>query len=327
MIESRAVVITKPGDPDVLEIQTREIRDPGPGEVRVAVAAAGLNRADCIQRRGFYPAPPGAPPDIPGLEYAGTIESAGEGTTLEVGQRVMGITGGGGMCTHLIAHEREVIPVPEGIELVDAAAIPEAFMTAYDAMLVQSELLRGETVLLHAVASGVGTAGLQLASVIGAKAIGTSRSAAKLERCSALGLVHAIDTSEGTFADAVKAIASRGADVIVDVIGAKYAAENLKAVATQGRIITLGLLGGMNAEINLGMVLRKRLTWRGSVLRARPLEEKAILAQRFARELSPLFTAGTLRPIIDEVMPMDRIVDAHRRMEANETFGKLVLRW
>lgn len=327
MIEARAVVITKPGDPEVLEIQSREIRDPGPGEVRVQVVAAGLNRADCIQRRGFYPAPPGAPPDVPGLEYAGTIERVGEGSTLEVGQRVMGITAGGGMCTHLIAHEREVIALPDGIELVDAAAIPEAFMTAYDAMLVQSGLKRGETVLIHAVASGVGTAGLQLASVIGAIAIGSSRSEAKLERCRQLGLEHAIDASSGAFADAVKKIAPRGADVIVDVIGAKYAAENLAAVATQGRIITLGLLGGINAEINLGLVLRKRLTWRGSVLRARPLEEKAILAQRFARELSPLFASGKLRPIIDEVMPMDSIVDAHRRMEANETFGKLVLRW
>ena len=327
MIEARAVVITKPGAPEVLEIQPRTIRDPGPGEVRIAVAAAGLNRADCIQRRGFYPAPPGAPADIPGLEYAGTIERVGEGVALEVGTPVMGITGGGGMCTHLLAHEREVIAVPTGTSLEQAAAIPEAFMTAYDAMLLQSELVRGEVVLIHAVASGVGTAGLQLAAAIGATAVGTSRSAEKLGRCAELGLRHAIDTSGGAFASALKDAFPRGADVIVDVIGASYAAENLAAVASTGRIITLGLLGGMKAEVDLGLVLRKRVTWRGSVLRARPLEEKGVLAQRFARELVPLFESGALRPIVDEVMPMEKIVDAHRRMEANETFGKLVLRW
>ncbi len=326
-MDTRAVVITKPGDPEVLEVQSRSIRDPGPGEVRIAVAAAGLNRADCIQRRGFYPAPPGAPADIPGLEYAGTIESIGEGVTLQVGQPVMGITGGGGMSTHVLAHEREVVPVPDGMSLTDAAAIPEAFMTAYDAMLLQSELLRGETVLIHAIASGVGTAALQLANAIGATAVGTSRSTDKLERCKPLGLQHAIDTSEGVFAEALKHSFPGGADVIIDVIGAKYAAENLSAVATTGRVITLGLLGGMKAEMNLGLVLRKRVTWRGSVLRARPLEEKAVLAQRFARELLPLFVSGRLRPVIDEVMPMDEIVAAHRRMESNQTFGKLVLRW
>ena len=325
-IEARCVRIRESGGPEVLELDITEVRDPGPGEVRVAVAAAGLNRADTLQRRGAYPAPAGYPADIPGLELAGTVESVGHGVVaFEPGDRVMAIIGGGGMATHAVVHERELIPVPDGMPIEEAAAIPEVFLTAFDALFAQGELRMGETLLMHAVASGVGTAALQLARATGARVVGTSRSADKLERCAELGLDHPVNTADGTFAEAVKALG--GADLIVDTIGAKYLAENLKAVKTRGRIVVLGLMGGREGEIPLGLLLRNRVSLIGSVLRARPLEEKGALAQRFIAEALPLFEAEKLKPVVDEVMPMSAIAEAHARMERNETFGKLVLRW
>ncbi|MEM9069353.1 MAG: NAD(P)H-quinone oxidoreductase [Myxococcota bacterium] len=328
MIESRAVVITKPGGPEVLEVQTRSVRDPGPGEVRVAIEAAGLNRADTLQRRGAYPAPPGAPADVPGLEFAGRIESLGAPILgdWKVGDPVMGIVGGGGMGQHVVLHERELLRVPEGMSLTDAAAIPEVFLTAYDALFLQAELAMGEVALVHAIASGIGTAALQLNAAAGVTTIGTSRSEAKLARCAELGLEHAVHTADGLFAAKVQEIAG-GAQVVLDTVGAKYLNENLKALRLQGRMVTIGLVGGIKAEANLALILRKRLCWRGSVLRARPLEEKAALIQRFSTEILPLFAAGRLRPVIDEVLPMKDASEAHARMDASETFGKLVLSW
>jgi NADPH2:quinone reductase len=325
-IEARCVRIREPGGPEVLELGTTEVRDPGPGEVRVAVAAAGLNRADTLQRRGFYPAPKGFPDDVPGLELAGRVEALGDGVQgFAVGDPVMAIIGGGGMATHAVVHSRELLPVPGELSLEQAAAIPEVFLTAFDALFAQGNLRMGETVLLHAVASGVGTAALQLAQTAGARVVGTSRSAAKLERCAELGLVHAIDTADGSFAE--KAQELGGAHLIVDTIGAKYLSENLKALALRGRIVVLGLMGGVKGEMPLGLLLKKRAQLVGSTLRARPLEEKAALAQRFIGEVLPLFFEGRLKPVIDDVLPMSEVGEAHARMERNETFGKLVLRW
>ena len=328
MITGKAVTIHEPGGPEVLAIQPFEVRDPGPGEVRVAVAAAGLNRADCLQRKGVYPAPPGYPDAVPGLELAGTVEAVGEGVrAFAEGDRVMAIIGGGGMATHAVLHERELLPVPEGMTLTDAAAIPEVFLTAWDALFPQAELRMGETLLVHAIASGIGTAALQLAQAVGATVIGTSRSQAKLDRCAELGLEHGVETSDGSFVEGVKALAPGGVDVILDTIGAKYLRENLKVAAPRGRVVTIGLLGGVKGEMNLGLMLAKRLSWMGSVLRARPLEEKGTLAQAFRHQALPLFEAGRLKPIVDAVLPMADAAEAHRRMEASETFGKLVLAW
>lgn len=325
-IEARCVRIRESGGPEVLELGTLQVRDPGPGEVRVAVEAAGLNRADTLQRRGFYPAPKGFPADVPGLELAGRVEALGEGVSgFAVGDPVMAITGGGGMATHAVVHSRELLPVPGGLELEQAAAIPEVFLTAFDALFAQGDLRMGETVVLHAVASGVGTAALQLATNAGARVVGTSRSAAKLERCAELGLEHPIDTSDGSFADGVQQLG--GADLIIDTIGAKYLGENLKALALRGRIVVLGLMGGVKGEMPLGLLLKKRARITGSTLRARPLEEKATLAQRFIREVLPHFAEGRLKPVVDAVLPMSEVGEAHARMERNETFGKLVLRW
>ena len=329
MNRAQAVKIREHGGPEVLELGAIDVRDPGPGELLVEVAAAGLNRADTLQRRGFYPAPPGVPSDVPGLEYAGTVIAVGPGvSSFTAGDRVMGIVAGGGMATHLVTHEREAIPVPDGMSLTDAAAIPEVFMTAYDAMFAQGELGIGQTVVLHAVGSGVGTAGLQLALATGARPIGTSRTADKIERCRELGLGDGIVVEDGKFASAVKEkTAGRGADLIIDVVGAGYLAENVAALATGGRIVVLGLMGGVAGELPLGPLLAKRALIRGSVLRARPLEQKAALSQAFIRDVLPLFAAARLFPVIDAVLPMKDIAEAHLRMEANATFGKLILTW
>jgi putative PIG3 family NAD(P)H quinone oxidoreductase len=329
MLEARAVKITDKGGVEALSLGTLQVRDPGPGEVRVAVAAAGLNRADILQRRGFYPAPPGAPADVPGLEFAGTVEALGDGVTERaVGDRVMGIAGGGGMATHIVVHARETIAVPDGMELADAAAIPEVFLTAYDALFLQGDFGMGQTALLHAVGSGIGTAAVQLVRAVGGRSLGTSRTADKLERCAALGLDHGLLVTDKRFADAVRdTTGGAGADVALDTIGAAYLAENLKALSPRGRLVIIGLMGGATGEIPLGLVLQKRLRIQGTVLRSRPLEEKAALAQRFEAEVLPLFDRGLLKPVLDRVMPMNDIAEAHTRMESNESFGKIVMAW
>lgn len=328
-IQARAVRISAAGGPEVLTLGELEVRDPGPSEVLVEVVASGLNRADCLQRRGVYPAPPGVAPDVPGLEFSGRVARVGSDVrSFQVGDPVMAICAGAGMATHIVMHERELVRVPSGIDLVHAAAIPEVFMTAYDALFLQAGLKMGEQVLIHAVGSGVGTAALQLSRAAGAKAIGTSRSADKLARVRELGLEHGIVPDDQGFAEQVKAATEgRMADVILDTVGAKYLSENIKAVAPCGRIVVIGLLGGAKAELPLGLLVAKRAVLRGSVLRSRPLEEKAALAQAFSASVLPLFARGELRPVIDAIMPMTEVQKAHARLEANEVLGKLVLTW
>jgi putative PIG3 family NAD(P)H quinone oxidoreductase len=326
---ARAVRIMGAGGPEVLKLAELEVREPAPDEVLVQIHAAGVNRADILQRKGVYPAPPGVAPDVPGLEFAGVVERVGSQVrALRAGDRVMAITGGGAMATHIVAHERELVRVPEGMSLSDAAALPEVFMTAYDAMVIQGKLAMGETVLIHAVGSGVGTAALQLANALGATPIGTTRKADKLERARALGLTHGVIAADGGFAEQVKDITGgKLAHVVLDTVGGKYLGENLKAVAPGGTIVTIGLLGGAKAELALGLLVQKRAILRGSVLRARPLEEKIALARAFERAVMPLFARGALRPVVEDVMPMEEIGKAHERLESDDTFGKLVMTW
>lgn len=330
-IVARAVVIERPGEVEGLVLAERRVRAPGPGEIRVRVAAAGLNRADVLQRKGRYPAPPGVAADVPGLEYAGHVESVGPGVLdWREGDAVMGIVGGGAMCTHLVVHAREAMRVPAGMPLEEAAAIPEAFVTAWDAMVLQAGLRSGQLVLVHAAASGVGTAAIQIARALGAIPIGTSRSADKLARAAALGLEQGIVVARGaepTFAMEVEARWGRGADLILDPVGAAYLAENVRALAERGTLVLIGLLGGAHGSLFLAPLLARRARLVGTVLRTRPLEEKALLAQRFAREIVPLFERGTLRPVVGASRPMSEIAEAHRAMERDETFGKIVLRW
>ncbi|MFK7986714.1 MAG: NAD(P)H-quinone oxidoreductase [Sandaracinaceae bacterium] len=325
---ARAVRIQAPGGPEVLTLDRISIDDPGPGQVLIEVAAAGLNRADLLQRMGAYAAPPGVPADVPGLEFAGRVAMLGAGVTaFGVGDAVMGIVGGGGMATHLVVHERELLRVPDGLSLTEAAAVPEAFLTAYDALFSQAELAAGESVLIHAIPSGVGTAALQLARHAGARVIGTSRTADKLTRAAEVGAFHPVHVTGGVFQDAVRAASGGGVNVLLDMVGGAYLEENLASLTLRGRMVVIGLMGGREASIPLGTLLRRRLTMHGSVLRSRPLEEKASLIQRFGARVAPLFGSGALRPVIDDVLPMSEIQAAHTRMGNNETFGKLVLSW
>jgi len=328
MPNAKAIRIREPGGPEVLEVGEIELPNPGPSQVMVEVAAAGLNRADCLQRRGFYPAPPGVPADVPGLEFAGVVESVGDAISAwKPGDRVMGIVGGGSMATRVVTEGAELMPVPKDLSLEEAAAVPEVFLTAYDAIVLQGGLQAGQTVLLHAVASGVGTAAIQIASALGATTVGTSRTAHKLPRCTELGLTHAVLVEEGQFADTVLAAVPEGANVVLDTIGAAYLSQNVKVIAKKGRIIVIGLMGGVKGDLALGALLAKRASIHGSVLRSRSAAEKAELTKSFTEEMLGRFATGELKPIIDDVLPMTDVQTAHKRMDANQTFGKLVLRW
>jgi len=328
-ISARAVCIREPGGPEVLHLDDVEVRDPEAGEVRVRVEASGLNRADVLQRKGFYPAPPGVAADIPGLEYAGVVESVGaDAGRWSVGDRVMGIVGGGGMCTHVVVHETEALAIPEGWSMSDAAAVPEAGLTAFDAIYAQGRLGPGETALIHSVGSGVGTAAFQMVQALGGVAVGTSRTQWKLDRCVEMGLQHAVLAQDGAFVDGVRAaVGKSGAHVILDTVGAAYLSDNARVLAHRGRWVVIGLLGGAKGTLPLGPILAKRGTLMGSVLRSRSLEEKAALVAGYDDYILPLLRGGQIRPVVDEVLPMTAVQRAHERMEENSTFGKIVLQW
>ena len=323
----RAVVIRAPGGPGVLEL--RELPDPEVPfqHVRVAVRFAGVNRADLLQRAGFYPAPPGAPPDIPGLEYAGVIDALGAGTQrFAVGQRVFGLTAGGAYAEKLVAHEREVAPIPEDVGDGHAAAVPEAFVTAYDALVLRGRVAMGERVLVHAAGSGVGTAAIQIARSLGCFVVGTSRTPEKLARCTELGMHAGIVPRGDKFADEVRrATSGQGVDVVLDLVGGAYVGEDLAACAPRGRVVVVGLTGGASTELDLRVVLNKRLELIGTVLRSRPLEEKIQAAQMLERNISPLLGAGTVRAVVDRIFPLAEAPAAHEHLAANTSFGKVLL--
>jgi len=323
----KAVVITRHGGPEVLQV--REVPDPQPGpeEVRVEVASAALNRADLLQRRGLYPAPPGCPETIPGLEFAGRVESRGAGVRrLRVGDRVMGIVGGGGYAERLVVHEKLCMPLPPALNWDEAAAFPEAFLTAFDALWNQARLTPGESMLLHAAASGVGTAAAQLGAVAGARVIGLCRSASKRRKLKELGVHFVFDPEQPQLADEILAAAGgEGVDLVVDLLGAASWNTNVTALRPRGRLVLLGLLGGSRAEIDLSVLLAKRLSVVGSVLRPRSLDERIRLVRQFNRSVIPLLAAGRVRAVIDRVFDWTEAVDAHRRMEANLNYGKIVL--
>jgi len=326
--EMLAVVIREPGGPEVLELARVPRPKPGPGEVRVRVATSGLNRADLLQRRGRYPVPPGYPKDIPGLELAGTVDALGEGVTRwSLGDPVMGILGGGGYAEHALSPASTLVPVPEGMEPAVAGAIPEVFMTAYDAAFLQERLVDGETLLVHAVGSGVGTAAVQLAIRTGAAVIGTSRTPDKLELAREVGLEHAVLATDD-WPDRVLALTDgRGVDVILDLVGGAYLEGNQRVIAERGRHIVVGVPGGSEATLSLRALMGRRASIRGTVLRARPVHEKEALARAFAEEVLPGFAAGELTTVIDRTFPAADAADAHRYMEENRNFGKILLEW
>jgi len=325
----KAVVISRPGGPEVLE--WRDVPQPAPAahQVLVRVHAAGLNRADLLQRQGKYPAPSGVPADIPGLEFAGEVAGLGaEASRWRNGQRVFGIIAGGAHAEYLVAHQDTLAEIPANLDWTSAAAIPEVFITAHDAMVTQAGLRAGETVLIHALGSGVGLAALQLARAHHAIPFGTARTAAKLERARELGLEDGVALS-GSFtalADAAQRWTSgRGFDVILDLVGGPYVDASVDVLALHGRLMLIATSAGARAEFNLARALSRRVTIRGTVLRARPLEEKVAVTRAFTDEVVPLFAAGKLRPIVDSVFPFTEPRAAHQRLESNQTFGKVVL--
>jgi NADPH2:quinone reductase len=323
----RAIVIREPGGPDVLELRDVARPDPSRGEVRVRVRATAVNRADLLQRLGLYPAPPGSPADVPGIEIAGEVDGVGEDVTeLALGDRVFGVVGGGGYSEYVVAHARTLAPMPPGMTFTDAAAVPEAFVTAWDAMIDQARLAAGETVLVHAVGGGVGMAALQIARAVGARVVGTARTADKIARAAEFGLIEGIVVEGPVFAAQVLARThGRGVDVVLDLVGGDYVAEDLASLAQRGRIVVVGAMGGRHAQLDLSLLMHKRAELRGTVLRARPLEEKILATRALARHIVPLFVDGVLRPVIDSVLPLAQAADAHRRMQSNATFGKVVL--
>lgn len=325
----KAVVITEPGAPAVLRL--RDVPDPEPaaGEIRVRVEATSVNRADLLQRRGKYAAPPHWPADIPGLEYAGVVESVGPNVVVwSPGDRVMGLVGGGGYAEFVVVEADEAIAVPDTLTSVEAAAVPEVFITAHDALRARLGVRPGETLLIHAVGSGVGTAALQVAKAWGATVIGTSRSAWKLDRAVAMGLDVPIDTSATDFADAVlAATAGRGCQAVLELVGGDYVESDLRCVGMLGRIVVVGLTAGRATELDLGTLLRKRVTLRGTVLRSRPPVEKAAAARAFSEDLAGLLTRGRIGPVVHDVLPMEDAARAHELLESNATFGKVVLSW
>lgn len=325
----KAIVIERSGGPEVLSMGERPVPEPGPGEIRVRVHASALNRADLLQRRGHYPAPPGVVADIPGLEYVGEVDAAGEGAGLwGVGNRVMGIVAGGGHAEYVIVHEREAIRIPHNFGFEEAAAIPEAFLTAYDALFTQLDLSMGERVLIHAVGSGVGTAAVQLARAAGAMTIGTSRTAEKLTRCEALGLEVGVLLGRDDLAEAVnQATYGSGVHAVVDLVGGPLLEQSLRVLSLRGRIIVVGTMGGGTAQIDLGLLLRRRIHMFGTVLRSRPLEEKIALAREFSKAVLPLLSSERIKPVVDRTFHFSEIAEAHRYMESNASFGKIVLTW
>ncbi len=323
----RAIVIKQPGGPEVLSLEQVADPDLGKGEVKVRVKATAVNRADVLQRMGHYPSPVDAPPDIPGLEFAGEVEALGEGVSeFAVGDKVFGLAGGGTYADFVVVHARCLSRMPKNLSFVEAASIPEIFTTAYDAMISQCALACGERVLIHAVGSGVGVAALQVAKLIGATVIGTARTESKIESARKYGLDHGIVVRDGSFATQVKNfLDGQGVDLVLDLVGGPYVGEDIHCTSVKGRIIVVGLVAGLHSDIDFGQVLRKRLTIKGTTLRARPLEEKIIAARLLQNQIVPLFENGLLKPVIDEILPLSAAAEAHEHMDKNQNFGKIVL--
>ncbi len=324
-------------------IEDRPIPEPTEHEVLVRVAGAGLNRADLLQRMGFYPAPAGSTADIPGLEFSGTVEALGASVHgLNLGDRVFGVTGGGAQAQYLCVHETHCAIVPANLDLVIAGAIPEAFVTAHDAMITHAGLKAGDWMMVHAVGSGVGTTALQLGNAFGANVIGTARNQDKLDRCAALGLEHAIlapalvaEATDGAtgarsldpvaLAQAVKAIAPSGVDVTLDLVGGNYIEADIAAAAQHGRIVFIGTLAGGRASLDILSVMQKRLALHGTVLRPRDIAEKAAATAAFTRDVVPLLVAGTVAPVVEKVMVLDDAEAAYDLLATDTTFGTILL--
>jgi len=322
----RCVEIAEPGGPEVLRPCTRPRPEPGHGEVLIAVAAAGVNRPDVLQRMGRYPPPRGAP-DLPGLEVAGTVAALGPGAgRWGVGDRVCALLSGGGYAAFCVAPEAQCLPLPEGLAMVPAAAIPETFFTVWTNVFERGRLAAGERFLVHGGSSGIGTTAIQLAATRGARVFATAGSAEKCAACERLGAERAIDYAREDFVAVIdEATGGGGVDVILDMVGGDYLARNLKALAVEGRLVHIAFLGGSRITLDLLPIMLKRLTVTGSTLRPRSIEEKAAIAEALEAEVWPLIVAGRVAPVIDSTFALEDAAFAHARMESRAHIGKIVL--
>lgn len=321
----RAVIARSPGGPEVLAVIDLPAPEHGPGDLLVDVAATAVNRADILQRQGAYPPPPGAS-DVLGLELSGVVAAVGaEVDGWSVGDPVCAVVASGGYAEQAVIPAATAMPLPPGTDPVTAAAVPEVFATAFDNLFVRGGLRHGEVALLHGGSSGVGTAGIQLADRAGATVVVTVGTADKAAACTDLGADHAINYREAEDWAAEVRDTVGGVDVLLDIIGAKYLAQNLSVLNVEGRMVVIGLMGGVTAEVNLGLVLSRRLTVRGSTLRARSVADKAVLAQQLVRQVWPGFADGSLRPVIHTTMPLGDAAEAHALMESSDHIGKIVL--
>jgi NADPH2:quinone reductase len=320
------VEIAAAGGPEQLIFGRRAVPSPGSGEVLVRVVAAGVNGADVLQRRGLYPPPQGAS-DIPGLEVAGEVVArASDVLNIKVGERVTALLSGGGYAEYAVAAESLCLPIPEGLSLIEAAALPETYLTVWSNLFERGDLSSGETVLVHGGTGGIGTTAIQLAAARGALVLATAGSAEKARACERLGAVRGIDYRSEDFVHiARQATGGRGVDLILDIIGASYLERNLAAAAPGGRLVVISLIGGTYTEINLGTVMRKCLTLTGSTLRSKSVREKAMIANAVRRNVWPLISAGQVRPTIYATFPLRQASEAHRLMESSQHIGKIVL--
>ena len=322
----RAITSTSPGGPEVLSLGDAPNPVPGPHDVLIEVAATAVNRADLLQRQGLYPPPTGASPVL-GLECAGRVVELGvEVSRWSVGDEVCALLPGGGYAELAAAHSDHCLPVPGGVSLVESAALPEAACTVWSNLVMVAGLRSGETLLVHGGASGIGTTAIQVAKTVGATVLATAGSPGKLERCAALGADVAIDYHDGDFAERVlDATDRRGADVVLDIIGARYLGPNVRALATGGRLVVIGLQGGAKAELDLGALLVKRASVTATALRSRPVAEKSEIVAAVLENVWPMVAAGDVRPVIDRVLPLGDAAEAHRVVGASEHVGKVLL--
>ena len=322
----KAIEIAEPGPAEVLVLAERPVPLPGPGEVLVRVAAAGVNRADIMQRQGSYPPPPGAS-DIPGLELSGTVTAVGaDVTNPSAGDEVCALVAGGGYAEYCLVPAPQCLPVPPGVTLRDAAALPEAYCTVWTNVFERGRLAAGETLLVQGGSSGVGTAAIQLARALGARVLATAGSAAKCAACETLGAERAVNYREADFVAAVReATGGRGADVILDLVGGPYLQRNLDCLAVEGRLVLIAVMGGIKGEVNLASLMSRRQTLTGSTLRSRPVAAKAAICDALRARVWPRFAGGTLRPVIHATYPLAQAAAAHRVMESSAHVGKLLL--
>jgi putative PIG3 family NAD(P)H quinone oxidoreductase len=321
-----AIEVQQPGGPDVLVPVERPTPTPAAGEVLIQVVAAGVNRPDVFQRLGRYPPPPGIT-DIPGLEVSGRIvEVAADVRDFRVGDGVCALVAGGGYAEYCVAPAPQCLPVPHGLDLVAAAAIPETFFTVWTNVFERGRLQKGESILIHGGSSGIGTTAIQLARAFGARVFATAGSAEKCAACQQLGAERCINYRVADFVAVVREqTAGRGADVVLDMVGGAYFARNLEVLATEGRLVEIATLHGATAEFNIHMMMQRRLTITGSTLRARPIADKGLIAAEVYRHVWPLLESGAVKPIIHATFPLSEAAEAHRVMESSAHIGKLVL--